>query len=328
MTRQLPAERQLPHKQDILERVLADETRQRRSNRWLVPAAAAASIAVVAGGLVFATTGHDDRPAPGPAAGPTPTKPGNKQSPRGPADIQVNVGPTDNAEAFALAKACVEHDGKGRIGSVSHAYKVRNWGDPSKTENSVVALNETNGLIYGCVGFPTTKTASGDTVEGFQASLIGGDPVEARKRKSVINSPDATHPAVPTEGSARRDFIDFDRSPESLAGDAWYRVDERVAAIRQRYVIDGKAGPWFVGRAADGYVFLRSWEKTAVLRVGDEVRVETQVLGQDGQLLDAPADLKGGGGLTPSPGTTRVDLGKVGEDPTSPGAGWISFNGR
>jgi hypothetical protein len=35
------------------------------------------------------------------------------------------------------------------------------------------------------------------------------------------------------------------------------------------------------------------------------------VLDHDGKLLDAPANQKGGGGLTPSPGTTRVDIGTV-----------------
>jgi len=308
MIKQLPAERPLPHKQEILEHVLADDVRHRR-NRWLVPAAAAASIAVIAGGLVLATSGQEGQPIPGPA---TQSKSGTKQSTQGPADLQVNVGPADRAEAFALALACVEHQGREhQLGAISRPFKVQTWGDPSKTENSVVALNETTGLVYGCVGFPTTKSASGDTVDGFSAWLIGGDPVAAKKRKSVVNTPDATHPAVPTEGAARWDFIDFDRAPESLAGDAWYRVDERVAAIRQRYVIEGKAGPWFVGQAANDYVFVRSWEKTAVLQVGDKVRIETQVLGRDGKLLDAPADLKGGGGLTPSPGTTRVDVGTV-----------------
>jgi hypothetical protein len=78
-----------------------------------------------------------------------------------------------------------------------------------------------------------------------------------------------------------------------------------------RWIVRGKPGPWYVAEAADGLVFLRSWNQTAALRLGEEVVVETQVLDHDGRLLDAPASLKGGGGLTPSPGTTRVDRGKV-----------------
>lgn len=42
-----------------------------------------------------------------------------------------------------------------------------------------------------------------------------------------------------------------------------------------------------------------------------EIRVETQVLDHNGRLLDALGSIEGGGGLTRSPGTTRVDRGKV-----------------
>ncbi|GAA1577588.1 hypothetical protein GCM10009789_33850 [Kribbella sancticallisti] len=327
-----PAERPLPHKQDILERVLAGETPQTRTRTWLIPVAAAASIAVVAGGLVAATSGHENQPAPGPAAGPTPTKSGKpsaKSTPAGPADVRVNVGPLKAAEASALAEACVSpaEGHQGEVGEISHAFTVRSWVDPRKTENSVVVLDKSNGLIYGCVGFPTAKTPTGEVVDGFEAGLVGGDPVEARKGKSVINPTDATHPAVPTDSGGSRYFIDFDRSPDRLMTDAWYRVDERVAEMRQRYVIKGKPGPWFVGDAVDGTVFLRAWDESTALQKGDEVRIETQVLDRNGKLLDAPADQKGGGGLTPSPGTTRVDIGKVGLDPGGH-AGWLNFPNR
>jgi hypothetical protein len=210
---------------------------------------------------------------------------------------------------------------------VSHAFKVRSWADPRKTENSVVVLDKSNGLIHGCVGFPTTKSATGETVQGFEAGLIGGDPVEARKNKSVINPTDATHPAVPTDSGSSRYYVKFDNLPDKLTTEAWYRVDERVAKMRQRFVVQGKPGPWFVGDAADGVVFLRSWDESTALRRGDEVRIETQVLAHDGKLLDAPADQKGGGGLTPSPGTTRVDIGHATDDPKLPPHG-IHFPNR
>ncbi|MEU4392322.1 hypothetical protein [Kribbella sp. NPDC023855] len=315
MIKQLPAERPLPRKQDILDHVLADDTRQRRP--WLVPIAAAASVAVVAGGLVFASSGQDDQPVPGPAAQTTPTKPSLVRPKPQPSDVQVNAGPLGAAEANALAEACVRQEGHppGEVGQVSHAFKVRNWADPRKTENTVVVLDKSNGLIYGCVGFPTTKSASGETVQGFEVGLIGGDPVEARKGKTVINPTDATHPAAPTDSGGSRYYVKFDNQPDKLMTEAWYRVDERVAKMRQRFVVRGKAGPWFVGDAADGYVFLRSWDESTALRRGDEVRIETQVLAHDGKLLDAPADQKGGGGLTPSPGTTRVDIGHATDDP-------------
>ena len=72
-------------------------------------------------------------------------------------------------------------------------------------------------------------------------------------------------------------------------------------------------------------MFLRSWDGSAVLQKGDVVRVETQVLGRNGELLDAPADQTGGGGLTPSTGTARVDIGKAGASRYGGGA-TINFN--
>ncbi|MEV8376314.1 hypothetical protein AB0P21_26465 [Kribbella sp. NPDC056861] len=324
MTKQLPAERPLPHKQEILERILADEVRPTHRRPWLVPAAAAASIAVIAGGLVFATSGGDREPAPGPASGPVQTKSGTpKPKPAaGPADIRINVGPLSAKEAKALAEACVNQDpaDPGEVGQISHAFKVRGWGRPGQTENTVLALDKSSGLLLGCVGLPTTKTAAGDVTSGVTAGLVGGDAVEARKRKSVINPTDATHPAVPTDSGGGYYFVDFDKLPDKLATEAWYRVDERVGSMRQRWVIRGKVGPWYVGDAVDGAVFLRSWDESTALRHDEKVRLETQVLDHDGKLLDAPANQKGGGGLTPSPGTTRVDIGTVvgREDPRLP----------
>lgn len=313
MIKQLPAQRPLPHKDDILDRILADDTRNRRP--WLVPVAAAASVAVVAGGLVLATSGPDGEPVPGPAARTTPTKPTTAKPKPKPSDIQVNAGPLGAAEANALAEACVRQEGRapapGQVGRVSHAFKVRRWGDPGKTDNSVVVLDKSNGLIWGCNGFPgKSRQPDGGIIDSFEAGLVGGDPVEARKYESVLHPTDATHPAVPTESGGGQYSVEFDNLPDRLAMQTWYRVDERVAKMRQRFVVRGKATPWFVGDAVDGYVFLRSWDDSTVLRDGDKIRIETQVLARDGSLLDAPADLKNDR-LTPSPGTTHVVLARA-----------------
>src|SRR5437899_12721229 len=78
-------------------------------------------------------------------------------------------------------------------------------------------------------------------------------------------------------------FVKFDKSPDLLVREAWYRTDDRVAAIRQRYVIKGRTGPWYVANASDGLVFLRSWDGSAVLQKGDAVLIETQVVGRNGE---------------------------------------------
>jgi hypothetical protein len=311
MTKTLPAERPLPHRQEILERILADESAPvRRTRTWLIPVGAAASIALVAGGLLFVTK-NDQKTQPDPAATPSPgTSAASTAAPSTPTtrraaptlpDVHINVGRLTAAEAAAAANTCADAmKGDNTATKIGHALKVMtvDRGEPSIT---VAFTSEPRGLRYGCAGDGKAMTQA----------LVGGDPAVAARDKAVINSPDARHPAVPSEGMAWFPFVDFDQKPDLLLGEGWYRVDNRVASMRQRWTVRGKPGPWYVAEAADGLVFVRSWDQSAVLKVGEQVRVETQVLDQDGRLLDAPGSLKGGGGLTPSPGTTRVDIGTV-----------------
>jgi hypothetical protein len=316
MSRQIPMERSLPHKEEILTRVLTDRDAA-ASRPWLVPVAAAASIAVVAGGLSVAAA-HDSTPqqspapAAGPTAGPSPSATAGKGQAGKVTDVRINLGPVGRAQAKALAEACVARFGRqGQVGAITHAIRVKGWSTESPVELSVAALDKNSGLVMACVGYPTRRSADGQTTAGFDGGLVGGDATEARRYKSVVNPTDATHPAVPTDAHGYLHEIKLDSSLDLLVDNAWYRTDDRVAAIRQRYVIKGKPGPWYVADAVDGLVFLRSWDRSTALKKGDQVRIETQVLGHRGQLLDAPADQKGGGGLTPSPGTTRVDVGRI-----------------
>jgi hypothetical protein len=313
MTRQVPAERPLPHKQEILERVLANDAAAKR-RRWVVPVAAAASVAVVAGGLLAITSQHNTQqpPNPTPAAGPSSSRPSNAK-PAGPKDVQINLSPLSAAETTKMVDACLsetDHYGpphNGKAGAITHAIRVKGW---HQTLQTVAFLDKSTGLLNACVGQPT-KALNGPPGAGVTGGAVGGDPAAGRKLKSVFNPTDATHPAVPTDQIGSTLAVKFDNSPDLLVRAGWYRTDARVAAMRQRYVIKGRTGPWYVAEASDGLVFLRSWN-SAILRKGDVVRVETQVLGRNGELLDAPADQKDGGGLTPSPGTTRVDISKVG----------------
>jgi hypothetical protein len=319
MTTRIPAERTLPHKQEILERVLADQeqTVRRTRGRWLVPVSAAAGIAVIVGGVIALGDDRNDGGGQPPAAGTTSARtPGASTTPPGigkqAADIRVNLGPANPAEANALAEACVEAgvanpSDPAQIGPITRAIKVPSWGAQRAVDNSVVVNEVLSGLTWGCVGVPTVKDRAGNTVAGFDATLLAGEDTG----KVAINHPDATHPAATRDDGAVQAYVELDRKADVLRRDCWYEVDARVAKVRQRYVFADRVGPWFVADAAGGYVFLRSWDKSAVLKAGDKVRIETQVLDRDNNLLDAPADQKGGGGLKPSPGTTRVDLGTV-----------------
>ncbi|GAB2610500.1 hypothetical protein [Kribbella endophytica] len=324
MSTRIPAERTLPHKQEILERVLADQeqsVRRTGGRGWLVPVSAAAGIAVIVGGVVVLGGNRSDGSGEAPAAGTT-TARTPSTAPSGisqqAADISVNLGPVNSAEASALAEACIDStatdpNGPAQIGPITRAVKVPSWGRQRTVDNSVVVKEVLTGLTWGCVGVPTVKDRSGNTVQGFDAVLLDGK----ESGKTVLNRPDATHPAATRDGGAVLAFVELDRKPDLLIRDCWYEVDGRVAKVRQRFVFADRVGPWFVADPVGRYVFLRSWDESAVLKAGETVRVETQVLDRNGNLLDAPADQKGGGGLKPSPGTTRVDVGTVvAKDPT------------
>lgn len=323
MITKLPADRPLPHKQEILERILADdraETGTHRRRGWLVPVSAAASIAVIAGGVLVVATGHDkSQPAPATRQTPatqqtpstTPAKP--KVSIQLHPDINIDLGPLTAAEKTKAAQACLgPMGGPNRPTAVGHGIKVKTWGQ--KGSETTIAFTSPENLRYGCSGDAKTMTAA----------PVGGDPAVAAKYKSLIPRPDATHPAAPTEGSSALGFIEFDQKPDLLIREGWYAVDERVASMRQRWVVRGMPGPWYVANAADGLVFLRSWDESTALKLGEEVKLETQVLDHDDKLLDAPATLTGHG-LTPSPGITHVDTGKIVRDPATTAYGLLDL---
>ena len=290
MITKLPADRPLPHKQEILERILADDRAESGTHRrrgWLVPVSAAASIAVIAGGVLVVATGHDKSQPPG-----DPADTGN------PADTIHNTSHhTGQAEGEYPAPHRHQHrsrpahrgrEDQGRAGlprpqggpnwptAVGHGIKVKTWGQQGS--EPTIAFTSPENLRYGCSGAAKTMTAA----------PVGGDPAVAAKYKSLIPRPDATHPAAPTEGSSALGFIEFDQKPDLLIREGWYAVDERVASMRQRWVVRGMPGPWYVANAADGLVFLRSWDESTALKLGEEVELETQVLDHDDELLDAP----------------------------------------
>ena len=332
MTPRIPAARMLPDKQAMLDRVLAGEANNHPRRVWMVPIAAAASVAVVAGGFAAATGVLPDggaRPDRDPVLSPAdqqrpttdkPVRPDKRGGTGGGRTIGLNLGPIGSEDAREFAKACLALvRPRSEVGSVMHAVRVRGWGR-DKADLTVVAEDD-QGVLYGCIG---QQPRSGDPAPNVDGSVVGGNAEAVAQDKIVINPTDETHPAAPTEGSLLHTTIVLDERPDKVAVDRWYRVDERVSEVRQRIIVDGDKGPWYVARALDGFVFLRSWTD-ARLRLGDVVRVESQVLDHERELLDAPADQMGGGGLTTSPGTTRVETGTVTEYPLDPTYGILEL---
>jgi hypothetical protein len=327
MTPRIPAARTLPNKPAVLDQVLADQASNRPRRVWMAPTAAAASVAMVAGGFAVATgllQGGGGGAGPGLDTALTPAdqpRPNTKTPPRqgghgeteGERAIELNLGPIGSEDARAFAKACLALVEPGsEVGTVTHAVRVRGWGG-HEADLTVVAEDD-EGVLYGCTG---QQPRPGDPAPNVDGSVVGGNADAVADDKIVINPTDETHPAAPTEGMSYQTSIELDERPDLVALNRWYRVDERVAQVRQRIIVNGRKGPWYVARAVDGFVLLRSWTD-ATLRLGDVVRVESQVLDHDGGLLDAPADQRGGGGLTTSPGTTRIETGTVTEDVGAP----------
>jgi hypothetical protein len=192
----------MPQKQEFLDRVLADEPKTSSPrNRRLMPVAAAASIALVAGGVL---------------AVPALTKSGNEGV--APADrtrteqidglrvrrgIPIDLGPLTQAQASQLAKECAKWIGSKDLGggreypldwpgagagagvdAALHAVVVRSGWEPNSSDWTVAI--KSGGQIYACVGHPTRKGPTRSTIQA---------PTE-RRTSSAERSPRASPPTT------------------------------------------------------------------------------------------------------------------------------------
>lgn len=288
----LPPERVLHDKDERVALIVAAASRGRstRTRRWVAPVAAAAAAATVVG--LGVSVVDDDSPAspaaPGPQVAASPTAPPEPAVP----DVELWLRDLPRDEAATLATVC--GSGMGSTRSVFDAREVRS-AQVQRALNGrgpvavVVAEDATTGERVGC----EVAVRPGRPPEVRSAALLVGTG-----SKSTRNANDATHPAVPLDGPGGYAL--------GYAGDT-YQVDERVASMRRRFVVDGQPGPWHVAPAVDGYVFLQARVAERALDGATALTLETQVLDHDGDLLDAPGEQENGGGVSKSPGTTRTD---------------------
>ncbi|MGH1564016.1 hypothetical protein [Mumia sp. DW29H23] len=291
MTITLPPERELVDKEERIARILADDRARRRqaaSRRWIAPLAASAAAATVIGlSLGYGDAGDGPSPVPPvPDAAATP-------APDGPPDVDLWLRSLGPARAAALANRCMAQIGRDvtiEPAEVLSAQVLR-AATGRGTVTVVVADDATTGVRVGCeaAGF---GAGSADVLSG---GVMGGPGT-----KSTENRTDATHPAIPTDGPGG-----YSRDRVHVTSSATYQVDDRVARVRVRYVVDDVPGPWYVARADSGWVHPAAMVTTAQLEGAHRLVLETQVLDADGRLLDAPGDQLGGGGISPSPGKTR-----------------------
>ncbi|QMW66129.1 hypothetical protein H4N58_18630 [Mumia sp. ZJ1417] len=289
----LPPERTLPDKDERAARIVATASRGRRTRalRWAAPIVASVAAATVIG--VSLVLGGDDPAGTGvaapepevaaaPTAAPEPAEP----------DVALWLRDLPHDEAATLATQC--GTGMGSTRSVFEAGEVLSAQVHRALVGRgpvavVIAEDTATGERLGCEIALRPKRAP----EVLGAALMGGPG-----SKSTVNSNDATHPAIPTDGPGGYSL--------GYAGGT-YQVDERVASMRQRFVVDGEPGPWHVAPAVDGYVYLQARIAASALDGVGALHLETQVLDGDGELLDAPGEQKHGGGITRNPGTTRTD---------------------
>ncbi|KAA1424559.1 hypothetical protein FE697_001115 [Mumia zhuanghuii] len=287
----LPPERLLPDKDERVARILATSPPRRRSTpalRWAAPVAASVAAATVIG-LSLGYAGDD--PVGTPPSVPSVAAPSVASGQ--PADVELWIRDLPPDQAAAVATECVTSIGRSAtiVASEVLSAQVQRSLLRGRAATAIVIVKDSEtGETLGCEA-TLTKAGALRAVDGVAS--MGG-----RGSKSADNHTDATHPAIPTDG------------PGGYAvgsNGATYEVDERVAAVRQRFVVDGVPGPWHVARAVGRYVFVQARVAPTALRGAHALSLETQVVGHDGTLLDAPGDQEDGGGITRSPGTTRTD---------------------
>lgn len=316
MNAHLPPERTLSDKESRVATILRDEAPSAR--RWLIPIAAAASVALVGGGVYAVSTagsgGQDD--GAGPATGKPSATRAVPKKPKSPATVDILDRELTGSELATFTARCLEAatgpamaaHGKGvtfEPAEIAYAWNLVNSTVPdSPAELYMVVEDRQSDSTFYCSGIRNEgQIPAADQLASFPFR----GPLAL---KSTTNQTDPTHPAIPTDGGGGiGGWAEDDDQPDGVSASAsLYIVDDRVAVMRQRLYVKGQQpGPWLTSAAHGGYAVVLASLAPRPLHAGDKVVLETQVLDAQGNLLDAPGDQVGGGGISPSPGTTRVD---------------------
>jgi hypothetical protein len=290
MTRQIPAERPLPNKQLVLDRIL-DETgtdtasdprtdRHRRS--WALPIAAAAAIAIVATGALTVPKllKSEDAPAPPPAGRSAST--GTTPSTGKPADNPVSIdrGKLTAAQATAFATECIKWVGSKDVPGQNYGDAPLNWpGAGAKVDKILRATKvadygsgtvwtvavRTGGHTYGCVGTITKKWPDGRTTRNYDFHTFS-----------------ERHPQGTDSAGAGGSIGNLDgKQVVTLLSSQWVVVRPGATQVQQRIVVKGKPTAWFTTEVVDGIAYARAWGK-GKLGPGDKVQYEARQLDKDG----------------------------------------------
>jgi hypothetical protein len=287
MTRQIPAERPLPDKQRVLERVLADTDEKPRRRTWLLPVAAAASIAVVAAGaLTVPSLLKHNGSGVAPQSEVATTKP-SASGQQGGKSVSIDQGKLTDAQATAFATECIKWVGAkdrpgqhfddapldwpgagAKVDKIMHATKIA--GRTTGTTDWTVAVRSGD-RTYACVGRMPTKDADGKVMRDYDFGTFS-----TKYPDGLGGTGDGL--GIITDLSGRK--------PTKLSTSRWVVAPPEAATVQRRIVVKGKPTAWFTSEVTDGLGYVRA-RVEAKLVVGDKVQMETRLLDQDGKPVGA-----------------------------------------
>jgi len=281
MTRQLPAERPLENKDRILAEVLDDAADHRPERRtWLLPVAAAASIAVIAtGALTVPSLLSSDHPGPSGEQSGTPSAPATK--PAGIAVQSIDRGRLSSDEATAFGKECAKWIGSkdvpgqnfgdaplnwpgagAKIDKIGHATKVVGRSAKHPIDWTVAVMS--GGKTFVCAGQFPTVDSKGHVRRDYAASNLS------------TKYPDGFG------GTGGALSVISNHSSATMGTDRWVIAPPTAAQVLRRIVLNGKPGPWFGSAVVDGLGYIRT-PRSRPLVPGDKIRIETKLVDAGGQ---------------------------------------------
>ncbi|WP_328325217.1 hypothetical protein OHA70_35270 [Kribbella sp. NBC_00382] len=309
-----PAERPLPNKQQILDKILTVPREAKPAKRpgWLVPAVAAAAVAAVVGAiLIVPQTLKSGDPTVTPASKPAES------------EVSLDLGPLSKAEIAQVFTICRPWE---KPYTVLHALKIRTaWG---KHEDWTVAVEghdpggngipPGDGRLTACSGYPV-KTAGEDLASrGMRLETFWTTVGPALTQEELAKLPKGESIFTPRYDDSFRpkEMIEFEAKPgKKWATPLWVRVPPEVDRVRQRILINGTPQPqWFSSKALDGLSFTQAWLDAPISRAA-KYQVEVQFLDKSNRLVEIP------GSTGP---TTVVDSGGFGFNKTYKNSDYFS----